>query len=426
MNSPKHTDSYYAATADPTPELPALKGEASCDVCVIGGGYTGLSTALHLVEQNYEVILLEAERMGWGASGRNGGQLGTGQRQSQDEVEQMVGEDDARRLWEMAECAKATVKERIRRHDIRCDLKPGILHAAHKPSHAKWLADYVDVLRTRYQYEHIRSVSREEMTDMLGTTVYHGGSLDTDAGHLHPLNYALGLAKAAHEAGARLFEDSRVLTYDRAQPTTIRTSSGVVKARYLVLACNGYLDTLEPRISSTIMPINNFVLATEPLGTDRARALIRDDVAVADTKFVIDYYRLSADKRLLFGGGENYTRRFPADLKRFVRKYMLRVYPQLSDTRIDYAWGGTLAVTLKRMPHFGRLKPNVFFAHGFSGHGVAMATLAGELIAEAVSGTAERFDVFMRLPTPRFPGGTLLRWPGLVVGMLYYSLRDKL
>lgn len=426
MNRPRHTNSYYAATATAIPELPTLRGESSCDVCVIGGGYTGLSTALHLAEQNYDVVLLEADRLGWGASGRNGGQLGSGQRESQEDVEQMVGKEDARRLWEMAEHAKATVKERIRRHDIRCDLKPGLLHAAHKPTHAKWLASDADMLRTRYQYEHIRSVSREEMADMLGTTVYHGGSLDTDAGHLHPLNYALGLAGAAREAGARLFEDSRVITYDRAAPTTVRTSSGVVKARYLVLACNGYLDTLEPRISSRIMPINNFILATQPLTEERAHTLIRDDVAVADTKFVIDYYRLSADKRLLFGGGENYTRRFPADLKSFVRKYMLRVYPQLSDTRIDYAWGGTLAVTLKRMPHFGRLKPNVFFAHGFSGHGVAMATLAGKLLAEAVSGTVERFDVFTRLPTPRFPGGTLLRWPGLVVGMLYYSLRDRL
>ncbi|NIR32505.1 MAG: FAD-binding oxidoreductase [Gammaproteobacteria bacterium] len=421
-----HPDSYYAATAVDAPAFPELRGEVEADVCIVGGGYTGLSSALHLSERGYGVVLLEANRVGWGASGRNGGQVGSGQRQSQDVLERWLGIEHAHRLWMLAEEAKATVKERIERHGIACGFKPGVLHVCHKPRHARWWEGYTDKLRSEYGYEHIRWVRPDELHNMLGTRLYHGGVLDLDAGHLHPLNYALGLARAAREAGARIYEGSRVGRYDANIPTRLETEHGRVKARRLVLACNGYLQRLERRLAGRIMPINNFVLATAPLGETRARSLIRDDVAVVDTKFVVDYYRLSADRRLLFGGGENYTQRFPRDLKAFVRRYMLRVYPQLADVDIEYAWGGTLAVTRKRLPHFGRLPPNVFFAHGFSGHGVAMASLAGKLIAEAVAGTAERFDVLARLPTPPFPGGTLLRWPGLVLGMLYYSLRDRL
>ena len=248
------------------------------------------------------------------------------------------------------------------------------------------------------------------------------------AGHLHPLNYALGLARAAEDAGATLYEASRATGIESAAgaKTLVRTAAGQVTADYLVLGCNGYLEKLEPRIAGRIMPINNYVLATAPLGEEGARAIIRDDVCVTDTKFVVDYYRLSADTRLLFGGGETYSRRFPADMKSFVRRYMLRVYPQLAETPIDYAWGGTLAITMNRLPAFGRLAPNTFYAQGYSGQGVALSSLAGKLIAEAVAGTAERFDVMARLPQRDFPGGTLLRWPGLVAGMLYYSLRDKL
>jgi gamma-glutamylputrescine oxidase len=419
-------ESYYAATALGAVDHPRLLGEVACDVCVIGGGFTGLSAALHLTERGYDVVLLEAQRIGWGASGRNGGQLGSGQRQSQDELERLVGMEHSRALWDLAEEAKATVKQRIRRHEIPCDLKSGSLHVAYKPGDAAMLAARAEELRTRYDYPHIRAVPRDEVAAMLGTGIYHGGSLDSDAGHLHPLNYALGLARAARLAGARIFEDSPVTRIENGAQPGATTAQGRVRAQYLVLACNGYLEGLEPRIAGKIMPINNYILATEPLGEARARDIIRDDVAVSDTKFVIDYYRLSADKRLLFGGGETYRRAFPADIKGFVRKYMLRVYPQLAEARIDYAWGGTLAITLNRLPSFGRLGPGLFYVQGFSGHGVALTSLAGKLIAEAVAGSAERFDVFARLPQPSFPGGTLLRWPGLVAGMLYYTLRDKL
>ncbi len=427
MSDPtRHTDSYYAATAKGLTSYPQLKGDADCDVCVVGGGFSGLSSALHLAEHGYDVALLEAARVGWGASGRNGGQLGTGQRKGPDELEAIVGAEDTRRLWDMAEEAKTCVKDRIARHAIDCDLKDGHLGVAYKAGDVAEMHRYAELLATRYDYPRIRPVDRAELGDMLGSDIYHGGYLDSGAGHLHPLNYAIGLARAAVEAGARIFELSPAGRIERRATPRVTTDCGAVRARYLVLACNGYLGGLEPRIAGKIMPINNYVLATEPLGEARARELIRDDVSVSDTKFVIDYYRFSADRRLLFGGGETYRRSFPADMKSFVRKYMLRVYPQLAETRIDYAWGGTLAITMNRLPSFGCLDGTTFYAQGYSGHGVALTTLAGKLIAEAVAGSAERFDVFARIPQPSFPGGVLLRWPGLVAGMLYYSLRDKL
>ncbi len=423
---PPYPQSYYVATAKGLTTHPSLAGTVTCDVCVIGGGYTGLAAALHLAERDYRVALLEARRIGWGASGRNGGQLGSGQRKDPAALARLVGEEDARRLWDLAEEAKATVKERIRRHGIDCDLKAGHLSVAYKPGDADDLAAYADYIARRYAYPHVQTLTRAEVAERLGTSIYHGGLLDSDAGHLHPLNYALGLARAATGAGVEIFEATPAIAIEGAGRPRVRTPAGEVAARHLVLACNGHLDKLEPRIAGQIMPINNYILATEPLGAERARSLIRDDVAVADTKFVVDYFRLSADRRLLFGGGESYRRAFPADIARLVRKHMLKVFPQLAETRIDYAWGGTLAITLNRLPAFGRLGNEIFYAQGFSGHGVALTSIAGKVIAEAVAGTSERFDVFARIPKPRFPGGTLLRWPGLVVGMLYYGLRDKL
>lgn len=423
---PAHPESYYAATANEIPEHARLEDTVVCDVCVIGGGYTGVSTALHLAERGFSVVLLESERIGWGASGRNGGQLGSGQRKDQDELENMLGVNRARQLWDLAEESKTTAKALIEKYGIECDLKPGVLHPTHKQSLVEHAHRYADKLRDEYGYEQIEPVSTAEMREMLGTDVYYGGSLDMGAGHLHPLNYVLGLARAAAGMGVRIFEGSRVIRYQDDDGVTVHTDAGSVRADLLIIGCNGYLDGLEPAINGKIMPINNFILATEPLAGARARQLIRDDVAVADSKFVINYYRLSADKRLLFGGGENYTSRFPKDIKSFVRNYMLKIYPDLDDVRIDYAWGGTLAVTLNRMPHFGRLGSRVYFAQGFSGHGVAMATLAGKVISAAVDGDPEKFDTFAGVSTPSFPGGRYLRWPALVVGMLYYSLRDKL
>jgi len=426
--SPQHPDSYYAATATATgfPDHPALGGEEHCDVCVIGGGYTGLSSALHLAERGFDVILLEANRVGWGASGRNGGQLGSGQRQDQWDLERHFGEGTARELWQLGEAAKARVRELIQRHTIDCAYRPGILHVAHKARMAPALERYVGHLREYYSYDRIHWLPRERLREVLASDGYHGGWLDEGAGHLHPLNYALGLARAASAAGVRIFEHSRVSTFQGGRAPIACTHGGAVRARHLVVACNGYLGKLVPQLAGRIMPINNFIIATAPLGEAGAEALIHDHRAVTDTRFVINYYRMSADHRLLFGGGENYRRRFPADIRAFVRPYMLEVFPQLADTPIDYAWGGALAITRNRMPLFGRLAGEVYYALGFSGHGVAMGTLAGELIAEALTGTAGRFDLLANLRVPAFPGGTLLRWPALVLGMLYYGLRDRL
>ena len=421
-----HIDSYYSATANRELAYPHLSGDVKADIYIVGGGYTGLSSAIHLREQGYSVVLLEAERVGWGASGRNGGHCGVGQRNDQEELESLVGMEQARRLWQLGLEAVATACDLVQRFDIDCDLKQGDLHVAAKPGHVAEMRDYVEKLQRDYDYDQIRCVEKNELEQMTSSRRYHGGTLDTASRHLHPLNYALGLAAAADVLGTKIFEQSRVTSYSQNQSVVVKTDAGSVKARYLVLACNGYLENLAPRAARRIMPINNYVLATEPLTESVARSLIRDDTSMSDSLFVINYWKLSADNRLLFGGGETYSRRFPRDMKSFVRKYMLRTYPELQDVRVDYAWGGTLAVTLNRMPSFGRLDGNTFYAQGYSGHGVPIATLAGKLIAEAVSGTAERFDVMARVPSPNFPGGTLLRWPGLVAGMAWYAMKDRL
>jgi len=422
-----YPNSYYHASCNRRLDLVPLDAPRRADVCIIGGGYTGLSSALHLAERGYDVVLLEARKPGWGASGRNGGQLCSGQRRDQQALTQMVGADDARKLWELAEDAKALAKSLIASHGIDCDLKPGIAHPDHKPAYAAESRAYVDFLRSTYDYAQIEYLERDAMAELVGSDSYHGGSLDMGAAHLHPLNYALGIAAAALAAGARLYESTVVEGYTEGSPNRVLTNRGVVEADSIVLACNGYLGKLEKRVSGKIMPINNFIVATEPLSAKQLQTINPRDVAIADSRFVVNYYRLSADKRLLFGGGENYRQNFPKDIAGFVRKPMLQVYPQLAATRIDYAWGGTLAVTLNRMPHFGRLgRHNTYFAQGYSGQGVALATLAGKLIADAIAGEAESFDLFGSLPTRAFPGGDLLRWPGLVLGMSYYALRDRL
>lgn len=417
--------SYYVDSANPAACLPALVGEVSADVCVIGAGFTGLSAALHLAQKGYRVTLLEAERVGWGASGRNGGQVCQGHNMAHDALAAKLGSTLADALWQMSVEAVDLVQQLIEQHQIACDLKRGVLHVAAKPAHAQAMRQGVAYKHKRLNYPAVRYLSGSEVQAMLGTGCYHGGEYWTQGLHLHPLNYALGLAAAAQRAGVSIYEHSRVTAYQSGAQAEVSTAQGRVRCDYILLACNGYLGKLEPRLAGKIMPINNFMLATEPLSAAQCARINPQDVAVADSKFIVNYFKLSADKRLLWGGGENYSRHFPRDIKGFVRKYLLEVYPELADVKVDYGWGGTLAITLNRMPCFARVEEKLFVAQGYSGHGIALATLGGKLMAEAVSGSAERFDQFAQVPTPSFPGGTWLRWPGLVAGMLYYSLRDR-
>lgn len=421
----EYPPSWYRATVTPLPRLAPLGGAARADVCVVGAGYTGLSAALHLAGAGLDVVVLEAQRVGFGASGRNGGQLGSGQRLDQITLERMVGRDDAAHLWRLAEEAKDLVRDLVARHAIDCHLKPGVAHACFTAREVAQEHAHAEHLAARYGYDRIEMLDAEGFAALCPSPAYRGGTLDMGAAHLHPLAYALGLARAALGAGARIHEGSEVRGIERGARLRVTTDAGHVEADHVILACNGYLGELDARIAARVMPINNFMVATAPLGAEAARVLTRD-VAVADTKFVVNYFRLSHDGRLLFGGGESYGYRFPRDIRATVRKPMLKIFPHLADVPLDHAWGGTLAITMRRMPCFARPAPGILSASGYSGHGVGMATLAGRLMAEAVRGQASGFDVMARLPVPAFPGGAALRGPLLVLAMSWFALRDRL
>ncbi|MBY6089528.1 NAD(P)/FAD-dependent oxidoreductase [Maritimibacter alkaliphilus] len=417
--------SWYAATVDPLPPLPPLRGEVTADVCIIGAGFTGLSAALHLAEAGLKVVLLEAQRVGFGASGRNGGQLGSGQRQDQEVLEKMLGRDDAALYWRLGEEAKDLVRSLMTRHNIDAAYRPGVAWTGFSDSETAHLHHYAEFLEDRYGYTEVETLDAAACHALCPSPAYKGGILDMGAGHLHPLRLALGLARAATAAGVTIHEETRVTGLTEGRPATVQTAQAKVTAEHVILACNGYLGGLEPRVATRVMPINNFVAATEPLGPRTAEVLTRD-VAVADTKFVVNYFRLSEDGRLLFGGGESYGYRFPTDIAAKVRKPMLEIFPHLRDVKITHAWGGTLAITMKRLPHLARLAPNMLTASGYSGHGVGTAVHSGLLAAKAIQGEAEGFDAMSRLPTPRFPGGPAMRHPLLILAMTWFSLRDRL
>lgn len=419
--------SLYADTRINLAPFPVLSGENRADVAIVGGGYTGLSAALHLTRRGYDVALLEAHRVGFGASGRNGGQIGSGQRQEVDWLEAQLGHDAARKLWDLAEDAKALVRELAAEAEV--PIRNGIAHAcrsAAEVGHARKMADH---LATNYNYDQIEPLDSDGLTALIGSKTYIGGDVDWGAGHVHPLNLALGMARIADSAGARIYENSLVQQIIHArkagEKTIVHCDTGKIICDHVILAGNGYLGDVAPKIAARVMPINNYIAATEPLGDEFPEILPRYS-AVADTKFVVNYWRLDDDRRLIFGGGETASYRFPKDIFAKVRPYLLSVYPQLADVKLTHAWGGTLAITMNRMPCFARPAPNCLSASGFSGHGVAMATLSGRLMADAVAGQAEGFDAMAAVPTPAFPGGSMLRGPLLVAGMAWYGLRDRL
>ncbi len=413
--------SWYAAVTPPLPPFPALDGDTRAEVAIVGGGYTGLSAALHLRERGLDVALVEAHRVGWGASGRNGGQLGMGQRQDQTWLEARLGRDDARMLWDLAEDARNLVRDLVARHDIDCGLTPGIAYVGTSPAVARDYAAYAEMLARDYGYAQAAPLGRAAMADFLHAPGYHGGLLDMGAAHLNPLAFALGLARAAGDAGARIFETTEAT---RIGPGVVVTARGTLRADHVILACNGYLGGLDPHVAARVMPINNFIVATESLGA-RADEVLSRPVAVADSNFVVNYFRRDGD-RLIFGGGETYGWRFPDDIAGLVRRPLERVFPQLKGVGITHAWGGTLAITMARMPLFARLPGGLLSASGYSGHGVGTATLAGRMLAEAVAGEGAAFDAMARVPIPAFPGGTALRHPVLVLAMTWYALRDRL
>ena len=423
---PAHADSYYAASAGDLAPQPPLQGDASYDVCVIGGGISGCSAALHLAQRGYRVALLEGQRIGWGASGRSGGQMIFGYACEMARLRKLVGRDDARRLWDLSCEALDTTRGLIREHAIDCDFTPGQGHAAIKPRQLDELRQWRDELAGDYAYHSLELIEGEALQQRVGSQRYIGLLRDANSGHLHPLNYTLGLARAALAAGVTIYESSPALELQPGSPARVRTPQGSIRAAQVVCCGNAYLDGVAPQIRSRIMPVGTYILATEPLGRERAESLIADRMAIADMNFVLDYFRLSADHRLLFGGRVSYSKVPPPNLSAAMRRRMLLVYPQLADVRADYVWGGYVAITANRAPHFGRVADNVYFAQGFSGHGIALTGFAGKLIAEAVAGSAERFDLFSRIPHLPFPGGRLLRTPALVLAMAWYRLRDML
>lgn len=420
-----HAPSWYAASAQPFPVLPALDGDRKVDVCIIGAGMTGCSAALDLAQRGYQVLVLEAERVGWGASGRSGGQFIHDYACGNHFLQQRLGKEEARRHWQLSIEALDLLRQRISDHHIDCDLRDGFCATAIKPRQQRALLQEQEFLQKTYDYQ-TELWTGDTLRQQVNSPRYLAGLFDARSGHLHPLNYTLGLASAARQAGAEIVEQTRALSLLHGSTARITTDRGVVTADFVVLVANAYLGQLAPQLDRKIMPVGTYIMATEPLGKTRAETLIPNDIAVCDTNFVLDYFRRSADHRLLFGGRVSYSRLEPRNLTARLHRHMVRVFPQLGDVKPAYTWGGYVDITMNRAPHFGRLRPNVYFAQGFSGHGVALTGLAGRLMADAISGQAERFDLFAKIPHRDFPGGTMFRTPALVLAMAWFRLRDFL
>lgn len=420
-----HVDSYYAATAHAAPEHPRLQGSIDADVCILGAGLTGLSTAIELAEAGYRVVVLESQRVGWGASGRNGGQVIFGFGCDQAKIAALIGLDDSRKLFDWSLEGLRLIHERRRKYAIDCDWHDGHAHVPIKPRQVSELQDWRRDLADNYGYT-VQWWDRDSTREELASERYLGALYDPNGGHLHPLNYTLGLARAASALGVQIFEGSSVTALLRGDKPVFQTAQGDVRCNFAVLAGNAHVHGIASELDSRIMPVGTYIGASEPLGAERARALIHNNMAVADVNWALDYFRLSSDHRLLFGGRASYSTLPPPNLRSTLLRRMTRVFPQLAGVKLDHVWGGYVDISLNRAPHWGRLGNNVYFAQGFSGHGVAATGLAGRLIAEAIRGQSGRLDVFAKIPHHSFPGGRALRTPMLVAAMAWFKLRDAL
>jgi gamma-glutamylputrescine oxidase len=416
-------NNYYHATKRGTLTTSPLDGDIKVDVAIVGGGITGISAALHLAERGYKAAVVEAQEIGWGASGRNGGQALPGFGASQTKIKSLVGAANAKRLWDMSIEAVDLLHGQIQRHNIPCDPVEGYLHAAIKPRHVTELREAQEEL-AELGAPVGKLLEGDELRARLNSPRYLAALEDNISGHIHPLNYVLGLAAAAQRAGAALYTQTKVTQVEQGKVLKLHTPNGTMTANYLLVCGGAYLGGLMRPIAGYIMPVGTYIIATEPRAD--VKTLIPGNEAVADLNFVLDYFRRSADDRMLFGGRVSYSTLPPPSLKDSMLKRAQKVFPQLHDARAEFVWGGNVDITQNRAPHFGRLGDNILFAHGFSGHGVALTGLAGKLLAEAVAGQAERFDVFASIPHAKFPGGAALRVPALLVATTYFRLRDML
>jgi len=421
----EHTGSYYAASAHPQPLRPALVGDQQFDVCVVGAGFSGLSTALHLAEKGYHVAVVEGARIGWGASGRNGGQVVNGLNASLQTIKKRYGQDTANFVAGLVMEGGDIIRERVATYDIDCDLKPTNVFAAFTPAHVRELEDRLALWQSH-------GITTQEMLDrdairgLVDTDAYAGGMIDHAGGHMHPLNLALGEAAAFEQKGGTIFEMSMVRHVDTDSPQpVVKTDAGSITCKSLVLCGNAYLGHVVPALTNRVMPVSTQILATEPLDPALAARLLPTDTCVEDVRYILDYYRLSADKRMLFGGGTVYGGAEPADIEAKLRHNMAKIFPALANVKVDYAWSGNFALSFSRVPQLGRLNENTYFAHGYSGHGVTGSHTFGRILSEAIDGDLTRFDVFAKVPWLPFPGGRMFRVPYSVVGSWYYGFKDR-
>ena len=421
-----HTDSYYAASANPSPERAALTGHQDIDVCIVGAGYSGLSTGLHLVEKGYKVAIIEGARVGWGASGRNGGQIVNGLNASLQTIRKRYGQDTATFVAGLVQEGGEIIRERIKTYDINCDLKEKNIFTGLTKAHMKELEERQALWKT-YGIDNQEMLDKDQLRAHINSDLYEGGLIDHSGGHMHPLNLALGEAAAFEKLGGTIYEMSRVTSVDTdAAKPVVTTDGGTLTCKTLVLCGNAYLGHVVPKLTPRVMPVSTQVMATEPLGEELAKSLLPDDACVEDIRYILDYYRLSGDKRMLFGGGTVYGGSDPTDIKAKLKANMDKVFPQLKNVKIDYAWSGNFALSFSRVPQMGRIGNNTYFAHGYSGHGVTGSHTFGRILAEAIDGDLTRFDVFENVPWYPFPGGRMFRVPYSVLGSWWYGLRDKL